>query len=154
MEANLPWTSFQTYGNISSSYVFLVFRYLGCYELVQDKRRKFPPPRMPLAPSIRVLHTSYLESYRPRWTVVYEVLIVGDMATFGLGPKIGASSVENKRVPTHHRPSKRPTLVTRFRRKTFSLCFWIRRLQVGTPWHVCKRFHANIRRSDLPTNVE
>ena len=145
---------------------FLVFRSLGWCELVQDKRRKFSPPRMPLAPSIRMLHTRYLLSYWPPWTVEE-----GDMATFFSWPRIGASG-ENVSAPaTGHQKGQKwsgelfsPTHSATGHQKgqewsgvsiekiyqvyLFHFCF-LNEATAGAPRHACKTFYANIRRSDL-----
>ena len=81
----------------------LVFRSLGSYELVQDKRRKFPPSRMPLAPSTRMLHTRYLVSHSPRWAVEE-----GDhVQLLFSGPRICASAKTCSPPITGHRKGQK-----------------------------------------------
>ena len=122
--------------------LFLVFRSLGWYELVQDKRRKFSPPQMPFAPSIRMLRTRYLLSYWPPWTVEE-----GGMATFFSWPRIGDSGENVSPPAAGHQKGQGWSGVS-----TGKITWKKNNLNeatAGTPRHACKTFDANIRRSDL-----
>ena len=69
-----------------------------------------------------------------------KVVEEGDMANSSVLALVG------KHAPTDHRPSKRSTMVRRFRRKTFF--FILNEPIAGTRRQACKNTHANIRRSD------
>ena len=111
--------------------------------LVDTSRRKFSPSQMPLAPSIRILHI--LVQYSPPQTVKERV--AWPLFLQGLGLALVAKT-------RPHRPQaikKANNDHTRFRRKIiFFPIFFLNEATAGTPRHVCKNFHANFRRSDLP----
>ena len=80
------------------------------YELVQVKRRKFCPPRMPLAPCSRISHVKYHTDRHALWKrVTWPVF-------FCSGPRTGASG-ESVSPPTAG-PQQRSVMVRRFRGKT------------------------------------
>lgn len=123
---SLPWISLRIDCRILSSYISRVS--VSWYELVQDKRWKFPQPRMPLAPFIRMLrvHTTYLLSCWLPWTVEE-----GDKAGFASGPKVVALAAQ----PCPHPPqaiekAKNESGVSVGKKIFSSFSFQTRRLKV------------------------
>ena len=110
------------------------------YELVQVKRRKKRPPRMPLALSTRMSHIQYHTDRHNNGRGWHGHFFIQDL---GL-------ALVAKRVPTDHRPSKRSIMVRRFRSKQhfFSRLFFLNEPVVGTLRHAYKTFRANIRKTD------
>ena len=142
---NLPWISLLIDCRILSSNISRVS--VSWYELVQDKRWKFPQPRMSLAPFIRMLrvHTTYLLSCWLPWTVEE-----GDTAGFVSGPEVVALVAQT--CPHPPQAIEKAWIVRLFRRTFFFLIFlWTKQSQVLQGMSV-KRFTQTFK--DWPAEHE
>ena len=121
--------------------LFLVFGGLGWYELVQDKRRKFPPPT-------NAACTIYSKVTYQIFGIILTLMNSrrGWQDHFFSWPKIGATTVVvAKTYPHRPQSSKGPTMVTRFRQDKTCLPFFLNEATAGAPRHVCKtRKHSKI----------
>ena len=107
----------------------------GVYELVQVKRRMSP------APSTRMSHVWCHADRHEEWKRVTSPV-------FCSGPRTGSSG-ENVSPPTTGLKKDQYVMVRRFRRQTFFFyIFFLNEPVAGTLRHACKKFRANIRRSD------